>query len=310
MIPIVELPEIVKHYSPYFERVFSEEALVQFQRYLSGLIVCENKSVEGINRLVVYESRSQSSLNRLLSRSPFSARALNEARQELLSSLPETRPKPKGVLSVDDTLLTHYGQQFDKIAYLYDPSQECYVWAHNLVSVHYSDELTDYPFEYQLWEPADLAKLEQGLRRAGIKLKASKAALKENEPQKWRTYLLNLWRRHQNKAGVAELYHPKLTIALHLLARWVEKYPELKLPVTFDNWYTQPAFCRFIDQTLKLPYVGTLASSDMVILQGETKSLADFAEQLKTEHLDPLRKKDKPLFRKITITYKGEKQGY
>jgi hypothetical protein len=27
--------------------------------------------------------------------------------------------KPKGVLSLDDTLLAHYGKHFDKIAYLY-----------------------------------------------------------------------------------------------------------------------------------------------------------------------------------------------
>jgi hypothetical protein len=43
MFPIVELPEIVQHYTPWFEPVFSDEALIQFQRYLSGLIVSENK---------------------------------------------------------------------------------------------------------------------------------------------------------------------------------------------------------------------------------------------------------------------------
>ena len=45
--------------------------------------------------------------------------------------------KPKGVLSVDDTLLSHYGQHFDEIAYLYDPVQKGFTWAHNLVTLHY-----------------------------------------------------------------------------------------------------------------------------------------------------------------------------
>ncbi len=49
----------------------------------------------------------------------------------------ETRMKPKGVLSVDDTLLSHYGQHFDEIAYLYDPVQKGFTWAHNLVTLHY-----------------------------------------------------------------------------------------------------------------------------------------------------------------------------
>ena len=45
MLPLVELPEIVRHYAPWFESVFSPEALLQFQRYLSGLIISENKTV-------------------------------------------------------------------------------------------------------------------------------------------------------------------------------------------------------------------------------------------------------------------------
>ena len=43
MLPLVEFPQIVQHYAPWFEAVFSAAALVQFQRYLSGLIISENK---------------------------------------------------------------------------------------------------------------------------------------------------------------------------------------------------------------------------------------------------------------------------
>ena len=32
--------------------------------------------------------------------------------------------KPKGVLSLDDSLLSHYGQRFEQIAKLYDPVSE------------------------------------------------------------------------------------------------------------------------------------------------------------------------------------------
>ena len=77
MFPIIELPEIVKHYQPWFESVFSDEALIQFQRYVSGLVVSENKTVEGINRIIVHESRNQSSLNRLLTSHAYSDRVLN-----------------------------------------------------------------------------------------------------------------------------------------------------------------------------------------------------------------------------------------
>ena len=63
---------------PFFKDVFSPPAFIEFQRYISGLIVSENKTVEGINWLFVCESRNQSSLNRLLTESPFSLEQLIE----------------------------------------------------------------------------------------------------------------------------------------------------------------------------------------------------------------------------------------
>lgn len=65
MLPLVEIPEVVRHYAPWFVSVFSPEAFAQFQRYGSGLIVSENKPVDGINRLFVIDVRKQSRLNRL-----------------------------------------------------------------------------------------------------------------------------------------------------------------------------------------------------------------------------------------------------
>jgi hypothetical protein len=310
MFPLVDYPELVQHYAPFFASVFTEKAFVQFQRYLSGLIVSENKTVEGINRLFVLESRNQSSLNRLLTESPFSVEALNQARLALLASLPGTQMKRKGVLSVDDTHLTHYGRHFDQIAYLYDPAQKRHMWAHNLVNLHYSDDLTDYPAAFQLWKPADLEKIEIGLQAAGVKLTASKFALKDEDPKKWRNYLLGVWRRHQSKPAVAELYQSKLLIARQMLRAWVADNPTLKLPVAFDNWYTKPAFCRFLDKDLQIPYVGALAVNDEVHLATGAESLESFAQRLKEEHLANVESGGKRVFHKISFDYKGERQTY
>jgi len=310
MFPLVEFPELIRHYAPFFDGVFSAGAFIEFERYISGLTVSENKTVDGINRLMVYESRNQSSLNRLLTESPYSLDMLNQTRLDLLATLPGTRIKRQGVISLDDTLLAHYGQHFEQIAYLFDHVEQRYVWAHNLVTVHYSDDDTDYPLLFQLWKPVDLEKLEQGLLAAGLKLKESKRALKESAPHKWRQYLLGVWRRNQKKAGVAELYDSKLRIAEQLLQHWVQAHPDLKLPVTFDNWYTQPAFCRFLDETLGLPYVGTLSGEDQVVLKSGTQRLDDFAARLKQEHLEAVEQGGRPVFKPITIRYKGDREHY
>lgn len=311
MYPLVEFPELVQHYAPLFEDVFSADAFVEFQRYVSGLIVSENKTVDGINRLWVMESRNQSSLNRLLTESPFALEELNRARLRLLSSLPGTQIKSKGVLSVDDTLLVHYGQGFEKIAKLFDHVTQTYVWAHDLVTVHYSDDNTDYPLLFQLWEPVELEKLEVGLRAAGLQLKASKEALKESEPKKWRSYLLGVWQRQQKKhKELRALYDTKLILVEKMLTQWVQEHPHARLPVTFDSWFTQPDFCRFLDQELQLAYVGTLSGTDKVNLKTGQRPLADFAARLQQEHLAAVSHGKKPIFQRIRIPFKGEHEIY
>lgn len=310
MFPLVEFPQLVEHYAPHFAGVFSEPAFIEFKRYISGLLVSENKTVEGINRLLVQESRNQSSLNRLLTRSPFSLKALNEARLGLLEGAAGMGWKPEGVLSLDDTLLTHYGEHFEQIAKLYDPVEERYVWAHNLVTLHYSDDTTDFPVFFELWKPADLEQIEAGLRAAGVTLKESKQVLKTEAPHKWRNYLLGLWRRHRDQPEVEALYDSKLVIAERLLRAWVARYPQDKRPVTFDTWYTQPAFCRFIDQSLGLPYVGTLEGSAQVVLPDGLHTLTGYAKQLKDEHEAAVKAGERPLFRTVTLRYKGGTETY
>ncbi len=309
--PIVSFPQIVEHYAHFYEPVFSEEAFIQFKRYISGLLLSENKSIDGINRLFVKETRNQSSLNRLLTEYPWSRTELNKARLEMLKSVPRTKiKKTTGVLGLDDTLLTHYGQKFEKIAKLWDHVHNCYVWAHNLVSLHYSDEQSDYPIDCQLWQPADLDKLEAGLPKAGVPLRESKFALKETEPKKWRQYLLGVWRRNQGKSAVAALHQSKLLIGKQMIQAWVDEHPDLKLPVTFDSWYTQPAFCRFLTNTVKLPYVGTLNASDKVLLQSGEMTVGDFAKQFKQEHEKAVKNGNPLVFRPVTIRYKGTKEQY
>lgn len=310
MFPLVEFPELVQHYAPAFTGVFSADAFIEFERYISGLMVSENKTVDGINRLFVDESRNQSSLNRLLTESPFSLEALNQARLGVLGQLPGTQIKRKGALSIDDTFLIHTGDHFDQIALLRDPETGHYVRAHNLVTLHYSDDATDYPLRFQLWKPAKVEVLEEGLLAAGLHLKESKFALKTTEPHKWRNYLQGIWRRHQDEPAVAALYQSKLLIAEQLLRDWQATHPPFRLPVTFDNWYTQPGFCRYLVETLHLDYVGSLAENDQVRLHRRVQRLDEFAEHLKEEHLTAVKKGRPPVFEPITIPYKGEKEQY
>jgi hypothetical protein len=109
---------------------------------------------------------------------------------------------------------------------------------------------------------------------------------------------------------VAQLHTSKLRIAEHLLEQWVQQHPEPRLPVTFDNWYTQPGFCQFLNDTLPLAYVGTLAPRDQVALKTGTETLQDFAARLKQEHQDNVAAGGKPVFKALSIPYKGQREPY
>ena len=101
-----------------------------------------------------------------------------------------------------------------------------------------------------------------------------------------------------------------LDMAQAMVKEWTKAHPEQRWPVTFDTWYTQPDFCRYLEQELQVPYVGTLEKGDELILKDGKKSVGCFAAQLKQEHLAALKAGGAPVFEPITLKYKGDKETY
>lgn len=309
MLPIVAIPEIVTRYAPYFKEVFSETDFEHFQKYITGLMVSENKTIQAINRLFVLNPTNQSTLNRFLTASKYEAKNIQKRSLDLLNNQEATKFKTNGVLALDDTLLEHCGKYFDEISRLHDHASNTYVLAHNLVNLHYSDDTTDYPVNFELWKPANLETLEKSLRNAGIVIKSKQEAFKETDPKKWRNHLLYLQRKHISKPGVREAYRTKIIIAEDLSRDFVERYPELDIPFCFDSWFTSPKFCDFIDTELNRAYVGGIKTDEVVMLSHEKKiTLEAFAKELKEQHFSA--NSSKPVFGKVTIKYKGQKEVY
>ena len=49
MLPLVEIPPFVKKYAEGYQDLFSPEQFEHFRRYLTGLLVSENKTIQAIN---------------------------------------------------------------------------------------------------------------------------------------------------------------------------------------------------------------------------------------------------------------------
>jgi DDE superfamily endonuclease len=336
MIPLNAPIRLVEEYSSYFSQVLTKYELAQFKRYTSGLLLNENKTIESINRLFILDIQDQSTMNRFLTDSHFKVSDLNTARLTFLQQNEQTAFKHQkgnqGVLIIDDTLLTHYGNQFEKSAWLYDHVTNTYTWAHNLVNLHYSDDLTDYPVDFRLWEPADLESVEQAVLKTGFIISENKQLLKQTDAKAWRTYILREYhkkRLHPYKGGsrgakgkstepIEVVYKSKLDYAKDLLRSFKTAYPNVDLPIAFDPWYTSCDLCQFIDKELNMAYVGTLCEKDNLIIhtthqrQTHTQvvSCGNFAKQLVQQHQQALEQGLPPLFEKVGISYKGKKETY
>ena len=297
MLPLITIPDLIKSYAPQYEDIFTEEGYVHFQRFLSGLLISENKTIQAINRLFVLDLKDQSSLNRFLNSSPFDEEKLNTRRLEMLQSNEHTCFKyplkgcPKGThpgcISVDDTLLEHVGKKIDGIYVIWCHVKGCYVYAHQLVTLHYSDDKCDYPIYSELWKPVDLEQLEAALDDQEVYINPDFRATRKVEDKKaWRKYLLARYKAYQyKKPKLQETYKTKLHMARDLLTKFYQTYPEVDIAVSFDSWYTKPYLCQYIDKELKRPYVGSLTNENEIVLaQGKVCTLPNFAQTLKNKY--------------------------
>jgi len=311
MVLLTEFPSIVKKYAPYFEHCFSPEGNEHFKKAISGFMVSENKTLEAINRLFIFETRNQSSFNKFFNRQNFDLDKINEVRLELLQQLAGTKFKPVkrtgGVLSVDNTLLKHYGKHIDGIYNLKDYVNDCYRLAHDLVTLHYSDDQTDYPVYYRLWEAPDWEAVATFFKERNIHINEDRWKNRTKEIRKWNRYMgqryKDCWPRCP---AVKEIYKSKLHIAEDLIRKFCKTHTHLDFPIALDGGFTSAHLCHIISKELKRNYVGSLSAEQCVLLKENKKvKLKDFLITLVTEHKDP---KQKAVFRKTSFNYRGEKQ--
>jgi DDE superfamily endonuclease len=309
---LVQLPCIVEHYAPLFEDLFSPEGYIYFKRFISGVLVSDNKTVEGVNRLFVVDPRNQSSFNRFMNRQNFDITALNHRRVGLMQSHETTRFKTavghSGVLALDDSIMSHYGRHFDHISNLWDHVAKHYTYAHNLVSLTYSDDKTDYPIAHTLWLPPDWDAVTSKMQELKIHINAERLATRTTEVTKWRTYIKDRYKDYHHKhPELLAVYKPKTYYGLDMLRAFRKQYPDLDLPVAMDGGYTSAAFCKTVDTEFNMAYVGSLASTQHVILAGsESIALSEFIERLKAQQKAKTEKNDKHRFFKTTVHYKGQ----
>ena len=111
-------PTIIEYFAPQFRSCFdSEKDYKQFKRAITGLLVSDNKTIEAMNRLLVIDQIDQSNFNRFFHRAASKLEHINEKRLAVLQATAGSKMKAdgpvRGVLSIDNSLLKHYGKHFE-----------------------------------------------------------------------------------------------------------------------------------------------------------------------------------------------------
>ena len=153
MPTIVDFPTVVQDALAVFSAVFdTEPARRHFAEYLTGLIVAENKTVSGINRAFALTT-DQSCLNRWLTEVQWDVKTLNDKRLAWLQQAPQTRYSVRGVIAIDNTLVTHEGKLIEDVGWFWDHADQRNVIAHDyLISNYVCPSGAHYPIEWRRFQ--------------------------------------------------------------------------------------------------------------------------------------------------------------
>ena len=151
MLPIDGYPSIVEEFLPKVKKDFSKPQQKQFARYLTGLIVCDNKTVTAINNSFVCHN-DQSALNNWLTQSGWSDEKLDKARKELTKEELKAKNLKSGVLILDDTLNHKTGKHIEGVNIHFDHAQGKTTLGHQLVTTHLATGTYSIPLDFELYQ--------------------------------------------------------------------------------------------------------------------------------------------------------------
>jgi hypothetical protein len=162
MPAIVDFPTVVQEALVIFGELFdTEPARRHFAEYLTGLIVAENKTVSGINREFALTT-DQSCLNRWLTEVEWDVTALNDRRLAWLQQAPQTRYSGRGVIAIDNTLVTHEGKLIEDVGWFWDHADERHVIAHDyIISNYVCPSRAHYPIEWRRFKKRDTCPAQE-----------------------------------------------------------------------------------------------------------------------------------------------------
>lgn len=149
MIPFIDIPSVITNFIKPFNLSYHQKK--HMERYTSGIIASENKTITGITSQFMDETSSKA-LNRFLTEYEWNNSEVNKQRLQELQKYNETRWSKKGVGIIDDTLVKKTGKKIPFSGKFYDHVEKKFVHAISLITLHYADHKVNYPTDFRIYE--------------------------------------------------------------------------------------------------------------------------------------------------------------
>jgi hypothetical protein len=141
-----------------FRNCFYERSFGLFVRYVTGLLLSENKTVDGLNSIFLKKT-DQSNVNRLLTEYPW---LKTDFSNELKMLFRQNRIMSSFCFFLlDDTLLEKVGKLIESAGYHFDHTKKDYVYGHQIVTSGYVFQSGFYPFLLELYTKLEQCKKEE-----------------------------------------------------------------------------------------------------------------------------------------------------
>lgn len=189
-LPITDYPTIVKRNLVHFQDLFTKPQLSHFAEYLSGLMLCINLTIKGINNSFVGH-RDQSAKERFLVSSPWPEQKVNQRRLGLILKQVSPLNPNKCYLVVDDVLTHKTGKHMEEVGRYKDHTNNSYTLGHVLVTTHHLSAKGHFPIGDSLYKQR--ANKEDPEFRSKIELAKQLVKEASNLQLPFKTVLFDSW---------------------------------------------------------------------------------------------------------------------
>jgi len=269
MIKISHLPQIVQQHARNYKAIFHNKAQYQhFKQYITGLMICEDKTCTGIQSTFL-EKKSVNSLDHFMIHTQWPEADMNRKRVHDLQHRPETASRAEGVVCIDDTLSHKTGKHMEEAEFHFDHSTRKMVLAHNLVTTQYKDIHVSYPLDYRLYhrqpDKTFIAKAYANLDRQIDLFNEKQYALEKLK------ILLDYRRR-------VKRFKTKIQLAIELIEQ-AESFCIKAKTYVFDSWFLCKELVKAIESYGK-DWISILKSNRKLLVNNQIVNVSQYIRQI------------------------------